>query len=302
MANISRKSVNRVSKAKAFVSNNPGLLYVVATPIGNLEDITYRAIRVLSEVDLIAAEDTRHARKLLSRFGITTRTTAFHEHNELHKIPELIDVLRQGKCIALISDAGTPLVSDPGFRLVRALRAEQVPVVPIPGPCAAIAALSVAGLPSDRFAFDGFPPAKPVARETFFGERQNEARTLIFYETPHRISASLRAMVNAFGRARPAVLARELTKKFETIRCATLGELCDWIANESDQRRGEFVVIVHGATAPVEQPIGPEAQRVLRILLRELPVKQAAAMAAEITGHKKRALYRLAFAAGHVRP
>lgn len=302
MVNAVRRSASRVSKAGGFVSNRPGLLYVVATPIGNLEDITYRAVRVLSEVDLIAAEDTRHARKLLRHFGIATEMTAFHDHNELDKIPKLLNLLRQGKCIALISDAGTPLVSDPGFKLVRALHAAQIPVVPVPGPCAAITALSVAGLPTDRFAFDGFPPAKPAARDAFFSERKNDPRTLIFYETPHRIAASLRAMVNAFGKQRQAVLARELTKKFESIRYATLGELREWIGTDKDQLRGESVVIVHGAEVRVDQAIGPETERVLRILLRELPVKQAAALAAEITGRKKRALYRFALGLGDAYP
>ncbi|MFQ6021685.1 MAG: 16S rRNA (cytidine(1402)-2'-O)-methyltransferase [Acidiferrobacterales bacterium] len=294
MVNIAYKVAGRVSKGRVSVSNKVGVLYVVATPIGNLADITHRAVQLLSKVDLIAAEDTRHARKLLHHFGVATKMIAFHDHNELSQIPKLLGLLHQGKCIALVSDAGTPLISDPGFKLVCAVHTSQIPVVPVPGPCAAIAALSVAGLPTDSFAFDGFPPSKAVARAAFFAERQRERRTLVFYESPHRLMASLRAMADAFGKDRPAVLARELTKKFETIRHASLGELCDWVAADKDQQRGEFVVIVGGARLVGDVTDDTEAERVVRILLHELPVKQAATLAAEITNQPRRRLYRLA--------
>jgi 16S rRNA (cytidine1402-2'-O)-methyltransferase len=188
--------------------SNAGTLYVVATPIGNLEDMTPRAIRILSEVDLIAAEDTRHSGKLLKHFGIEAKTEALHEHNERSQVPRLIEILQAGKSIAFITDAGTPLVSDPGFHLVRSARQAGLSVIPVPGACAAIAALSAAGLPSDRFVFEGFPPAKSAARRAVFEKLREEARTLIFYESPHRILESLKEMTEIFGPGREAVLAR----------------------------------------------------------------------------------------------
>ncbi len=272
-----------------------GTLYVVATPIGNLADFSPRAQSVLSQVDLIAAEDTRHSRKLLDHFGINTAVTAYHEHNEREKAGTLLAALREGRNVALITDAGTPLVSDPGFGLVRQARAAQIRVVPIPGPCAAITALSAAGLPSDRFAFEGFPPAKETARRGFFEDRRAETRTLIFYETPHRIADSLRDMAETFGAEREAVFARELTKQFETIRTGTLGELAAWVAGDPNQQRGEIVVLVRGAVLD-ETALDAQAERVLRMLLSELPVKQAAHLAAEITGRKKNLLYQRALA------
>jgi len=276
------------------VSNQTGILYVVATPIGNLEDLAPRAQRVLGEVDLIAAEDTRHSGRLLQHFGIRTPVTPFHEHNERDKAAELVALLRQGKRLALVSDAGTPLVSDPGYRLVRAAHAAGARVVPVPGACAAIAALSASGLPSDRFAFEGFPPAKGAARRAWLDRLAHEPRTLIFYESPHRIVESLRDMAAVFGAAREAVYARELTKQFETVRHATLGELAAWVAADDKQQLGEIVVLVHGVVAHADSAAGEEAQRVLRLLLRELPVSQAAALAADITGRKKNELYELA--------
>jgi 16S rRNA (cytidine1402-2'-O)-methyltransferase len=275
------------------VSNQSGVLYVVATPIGNLDDFSPRAQRTLREVDLIAAEDTRHSNKLLQHYGIDTALTAFHEHNEREKAPELIGILSSGKNVALISDAGTPLVSDPGYRLVRAAHAADVRVVPVPGACAAVAALSASGLPSDRFAFEGFPPVKQAARRTWLEALASEPRTLVFYESPHRIAESLADMADVFGAGREAVYARELTKQFETVRHATLGELVPWVAGDKHQQLGEIVVLVHGA-APTEGVAGEEAGRVLRILIKELPVSQAAALTAEITGQKKNALYDLA--------
>ncbi len=272
-----------------------GVLYIVATPIGNLADFSPRAQTVLAQVDLIAAEDTRHSRKLLDHFGIAATMTAYHEHNEREKAETLLAMLRDGRNIALITDAGTPLVSDPGFGLVRQARAAQVRVVPIPGPCAAITALSVAGLPSDRFAFEGFPPPKETARRAFFQECSTETRTLIFYETPHRVADSLRDMADVFGAQREAVFARELTKQFETIRAGTLGELAPWVANDANQQRGEIVVLLRGAVIE-DAALDAQAERVLRLLLAELPVRQAAYLAAQITGQKRNLLYQRALA------
>ena len=275
------------------MSNQPGVLYVVATPIGNLEDLAPRAQRTLNEVGLIAAEDTRHSARLLQHFGILTPATAFHEHNEREKAAELIAYLDNGNSLALISDAGTPLVSDPGYRLVRAAHAAGIRVVPLPGACAAIVALSASGLPSDRFAFEGFPPVKSMARRNWFEARAREPRTLIFYESPHRIAESLQDMAAVFGDTREAVYARELTKQFETVRHANLGEIARWVTEDANQQRGEIVVLIHGA-APVEAETSADAARILRILIKDLPVSQAAALAAEITGQKKNQLYELA--------
>ena len=276
------------------MSNTAGILYIVATPLGNLDDISTRAVRLLSGVELIAAEDTRHSARLLQHYAIPGPVTALHEHNERAKVPELIRQMQAGKSIALICDAGTPLVSDPGYHLVRAAQDAGITVSPVPGACAAIAALSAAGLPSDAFAFDGFPPSRRAARRAWFEARRSEPRTLIFYESPHRILASLPDMAEAFGGGREATLARELTKKFETIRRASLQELYDWVARNAEQTKGEFVIIVHGAEKPKSTAIDAEAERILRLLLAELPVKQAAALAARITGAKKSQLYKLA--------
>jgi len=274
--------------------SNAGTLYVVATPIGNLEDMTPRAIRILSEVDLIAAEDTRHSGKLLKHFGIEAKTEALHEHNERSQVPRLIDTLQAGKSIAFITDAGTPLVSDPGFHLVRSARQAGLTVIPVPGACAAIAALSAAGLPSDRFVFEGFPPAKSAARRAVFEKLREESRTLIFYESPHRILESLKEMTEIFGPGREAVLARELTKQFETVRSGTLTELSEWVNRDPHQQLGEFVILIHGVPRAEREAVDEEAERVLRILLEELPVSQAAALAAKITGLKKNKLYEYA--------
>ncbi len=276
------------------MTQHTGSLYVVATPIGNLEDMTARAVRVLAEVDLIAAEDTRHSAKLLQHFGITTRLLAVHEHSEQKLLAQLLEHLSRGKSLALISDAGTPLVSDPGYRLVQAAHRAGIRVIPVPGACAAIAALSAAGLPSDRFAFEGFPPARTSARRAFFEGLRAEPRTLVFYETPHRILESLADMAAVFGPGRAAVLARELTKQFETIRAATLSEHCLRLEHDDNERRGEFVIVLHGAPPAEAGAVDAAAERVLRILLAELPVKQAAALAASITGVKKNDLYRFA--------
>ncbi|BCA27259.1 16S rRNA (cytidine(1402)-2'-O)-methyltransferase [Metapseudomonas otitidis] len=273
----------------------PGKLYVVATPIGNLDDISPRALRTLREVALIAAEDTRHSIRLLQHFGITTALAACHDHNEREQGGRFVARLLAGDDVALISDAGTPLISDPGYHLVRQVRAAGIEVVPVPGPSALIAALSAAGLPSDRFIFEGFLPAKAAARRGRLELLKEEPRTLIFYEAPHRVLESVQDMASLFGRDRHAVLARELTKTFETLKGAPLGELAEWIAADSNQQRGECVLLVTGWQAPEgEDAISGEALRVLNLLLGELPVKRAAALAAEITGVRKNLLYQAA--------
>ncbi len=270
-----------------------GLLYLVATPIGNLGDMTPRAIDILNSVDVIAAEDTRHSGKLLQHFGIKTPCLAYHEHNERQMCDRLVQRLQAGEQIALISDAGTPLVSDPGYHLVRAVRQAGLQVVPVPGACALIAALSVSGLASDRFVFEGFLPAKSAARRQRLESLIDEMGTLIFYESTHRIESSLADMAAIFGGQRRAVVARELTKRFETIHGDSLSALLDWLAADPDQRRGEFVVLVQGALKTEGAGVDAEAARVLSILMQELPLKQAAALAAKISGTKKNELYRL---------
>jgi 16S rRNA (cytidine1402-2'-O)-methyltransferase len=266
------------------------MLYVVATPIGNLEDFSARAIRVLSEVDLIAVEDTRHSAKLLHHYGIHTAVISVHEHNEREQAPRLVETLRSGKSIALISDAGTPLLSDPGFKLVRAAHAAGVSVVPVPGACAAIAALSAAGLPTDRFVFEGFPPPRTAARRSAFQALREEHRTIVYYESSHRIVDSLTDMMESFGAERPAVLARELTKKFETIRSGTLAELHQVVTGDEHEQLGEFVILIHGAPEVVASG-DPEVDRVLRVLLEAVPLKEAVTIAARLTGAHKNQLY-----------
>lgn len=271
-----------------------GTLYVVATPIGNRADISQRALTVLAAVDRILAEDTRHSGALLHSLGIAKPLTSLHEHNEQAQVELVLGRLRGGEDLALISDAGTPLISDPGFRLVRAARGAGLAVVPIPGASALITALSVAGLPTDRFVFEGFLPAKPAARRSRLQQLADEARTLVFYESSHRIADCITDLCDVFGAEREAVVARELTKAFEQIEAGALVALKDWLAADSNHSRGEFVVLVQGAPAADEAELTIEAQRVLTILLKELPVKQAAALAAEITGARKNALYQLA--------
>jgi len=277
------------------VNSAAGTLYVVATPIGNLEDISARALRVLAEVALIAAEDTRHSARLLQHYGITTPLAACHEHNERDEGSRFIRRLLAGEDVALVSDAGTPLISDPGYHLVRQARQAGIKVVPLPGACALIAALCAAGLPSDRFVFEGFLPAKQVARCARLEHLREEPRTLIFYEAPHRILDALCDLEAVFGADRPAVLGRELTKTFETLKGLPLGELRHWVAGDSNQQRGECVLVVGGWQAPQgDEAVDANARRVLQLLLAELPVKRAAAVAAEITGVRKNLLYQLA--------
>jgi len=275
------------------VSIKNGVLYVVATPIGNKGDLSGRAIAVLQAVSLIAAEDTRHSIPLLKEHGVGAPVMALHDHNERKVIDRVISHLTKGESVALISDAGTPLISDPGFPLVRACRQQGVEVSPIPGPCAAITALSVAGLPSDRFLFEGFPARTSAARITQFESVKALPATVIYYESSHRVEACLQDMVTVFGADRDAVLARELTKLHETILATTLGELVEQVAADANQRKGEFVLVI-GAQPQKENDIGAEAERVLRLLLEEMSTKQAAALTAKITGAKKNRLYQLA--------
>lgn len=266
-----------------------GVLYIVATPIGHLGDIGARALQVLAQVDLIAAEDTRHSARLLRHHGITTPCVALHEHNERAQAPKLLERLRAGESLALISDAGTPLVSDPGFHIVRAAQEAGLRVSPVPGPSAAIAALSVSGLAVDRFAFEGFLPAKAAARARRLEALAREPRTLIFYEAPHRIADTLRAMVEAFGAGREACLAREISKLYETVRRLPLAELADWVSRDREQQLGEIVVVVQGA--PEIDADEAEARRTLAILQQALPLRQAAAVASQLTGVAKNTLY-----------
>lgn len=269
-------------------------LYIVATPIGNLNDMSQRAIDILQEVDLIAAEDTRHSAKLLQNFHITTKMLPLHDFNEEQQTKKILQILQQGKSIALISDAGTPLISDPGYRLVSEVRKVGVEVIPIPGACAMIAALSVSGLPSDCFRFEGFLPAKQHARLECLKHLAAESSTLIFYESPHRILKSLQDMVTVFGEDRQAVIARELTKKFETIYDDVLKNLVKYFTENPEKQCGEFVVLVHGEIKKKITKIVDEDLKILNILLEELPVKQASHLAAKITGKKKNELYKLA--------
>lgn len=284
--------------AQDVVNSATGTLFVVATPIGNLEDISARALRVLAEVSLIAAEDTRHSARLLQHFGIGTPLAACHEHNERDQGGRFLSRLLAGEDVALISDAGTPLISDPGYHLVRQARASGVRVVPLPGACALIAALSAAGLPSDRFVFEGFLPAKTAGRRSRLEQLKEEPRTLIFYEAPHRILECLMDLESIFGADRPAVLGRELTKTFETLKGLPLEQLRAWVEADGNQQRGECVLVVSGWQAPQgDDVVDAKARRVLELLLGELPVKRAAALAAEITGVRKNLLYQIALEA-----
>jgi len=267
-----------------------GTLHVVATPIGNLADLSARALDTLRGVDAICAEDTRHTRQLLAHFGIEKPLLALHEHNEEALSGRLVARLAGGESLALVSDAGTPLVSDPGFRLVRAAREAGIRVSPVPGPSALIAALSVAGLPSDRFAFEGFLPAKAGARRERLAALAGEPRTLVFYESSHRIADTLADCVAAFGGERPAAVARELTKLFETVLDGDLAALQARVDADPDQRRGEFVLLVQGAGDDADARIA-EGRRVYALLAAELKPSLAAKLAADISGAPRKALY-----------
>ena len=269
-------------------------LYIVPTPIGNLGDITQRALSVLQSVDLIAAEDTRHTGLLLQHFAINARLFALHDHNEQQKAETLLAKLQEGQSIALVSDAGTPLINDPGYHLVRTCREAGIRVVPLPGPCAAIAALSAAGLPSDRFCYEGFLPAKSKGRCDALKAIEQEPRTLIFYESTHRLLDSLQDIGTVLGESRYVVLARELTKTWESIYGAPVGELLTWVKEDENRRKGEMVLIVEGFKVQSDDALPTDALRTLALLQTELPLKKAAALTAEIHGVKKNALYKYA--------
>ncbi len=271
-------------------AGNTGTVWIVATPIGNLGDVSDRTREVLRGVSVIAAEDTRHSRALLKHLGITTPMVALHEHNERGVVPQLLAKVQTGEDVALISDAGTPLVSDPGFRLVRASREAGIRVSPVPGACAAIAALSVAGMPSDRFVFEGFLPPKSSARRTRLRELAGEARTLVLYESSHRIQACCEDLRDVFGAGREAALLRELTKLHETWIGSTLGEIAARVAEDSEQRLGEFVLVVAGAGDEADAKLA-EGRRVYALLRAELAPAQAAKLAAAISGAPRKALY-----------
>ena len=267
-----------------------GKLFIVATPIGNLEDLTPRARQTLAEVDLVAAEDTRHTGRLLSHIGVKTRLLALHDHNEQQVVPKLIAVLESGQSIALVSDAGTPLVSDPGYRLVQAAHANDIVVSPIPGPSAVTAALSAAGLPTDRFCFEGFLPAKKAARLNALETLGRETRTLVFYESVHRIADVLADLCDVFGDERTAFIGRELTKMHEECVQDSLGSLRDKIADGSIVGKGEFVIVVAGNKEVAESSL--EIDRLLQALAAHLSAKDAARVAAAATGLKRNDLYK----------
>lgn len=274
----------------------PQTLYIVATPIGHLEDISLRALEVLRQVDVIAAEDTRHSEKLLKHYNITTPLMSYHDHNADQKTGFVIEKLRQNQTVALISDAGTPLISDPGFQLVQAAVANGFKIVPIPGPSALVTALSISGLPCSRFAFEGFLPVKAKAREEYLLALRDDPHTLIFYEAPHRILDVLASLKKVFGGERRAVIARELTKLFETVLRGSLEELCQQVEQDHHQRQGEFVVLVAGAS---EQRVSSESlslklESILQPLLAELPLKQAVQLVEKMTGVRKNVVYELA--------
>ena len=277
-------------------SHKTGTLYVVATPIGNLQDITMRAIDVLKGVDRIAAEDTRHSAPLLKHFSINKPTLSMHDFNERERLQRIMEYLSHGESIALISDAGTPLISDPGYHLVKEAKAAGIKVVAIPGPCAAIAALSVAGLASDRFSFEGFLPAKSEARRNRLLTLTHEDRTMIFYEAPHRLMEALQSMVEVFGPTRRASVARELTKIYESVLTQTLSELSAYYEGKPQEQKGEIVILIEGVAIDEDDKKEVRTEEVLYLLLDELPLKQAVSLAAKITGERKNILYEKALA------
>ena len=272
-------------------------LYIVPTPIGNLGDMTQRALDILEQANVIAAEDTRHSKKLLAHYGIKTALTAYHERADPSVTQRLLARMEAGDAIARISDAGTPLVSDPGFRLVRATQDAGIPAVPLPGPCSAVTALSAAGLPSDRFFFEGFLPAKSAARRSRLRALLAQQGTLIVYEAPHRIVATLEDAVDVLGADREAAVARELSKAFETVRRGMLGDLLAWVAEDRDQQRGELVLLIGPPPeAAAFEALAERDQRLLHRLAQELPPRRAAAIVADHTGHRARDLYGLLIA------
>ena len=275
------------------VPNSESIIYIVATPIGNLDDLSPRAKATLQQVDIIWAEDTRHSRKLLNQFAIDTPTKALHEHNERQMAVEICQRVKQGESCAIISDAGTPLISDPGFVVVREAHRQGIKVVPIPGPSALVSALCASGLPSDRFVFEGFIPVKTKARLDKLTQLKTEPGTVIYYESPRRLIDTLEDMLTIVGGERQVVLARELSKIFETIKLAPLGELLEWIKQDPNQVKGEVVLLVEGAPKIEEDKISIDVTLLLSTLAEELPSKQAAGLAAKLTGRKKNELYDL---------
>ena len=274
--------------------NNPGTLYIVPTPIGNLSDMTERGIRTLLEVDYVAAEDTRHSKPLLQQVGSKARLIALHEHNEKQKTAAVMELLSKGLNVALISDAGTPLISDPGYIIVSSCRQQGLPVVALPGPCAITTALSGAGVATDRFSFEGFLAAKPQQRRKQLSALAEEPRTMVFYETPHRIMHTLEDIHQTLGDNRELVLARELTKQFETYLYGNASQLLQRLTDDPNQQRGEMVLIVSGYVAPADADDQPDlqAQKALAILVQELPLKKAAAIVAQLYDERKNALYQ----------
>ena len=273
----------------------PATLYIVATPIGNLGDISQRAIDILTRVDVIACEDTRHTGKLLSAFSIKNKTMSLHDHNERQRQDQVATMLQEGKTIALVSDAGTPLISDPGFHVVRHCRNLGLNVSPIPGACAAIAALSVAGLPTDRFSFEGFLPSKSGARQATLKALSDEPRTMVFYDAPRRAIDTVRDIVETLGGDRYIVIAREITKTFETVHSDTAENFLAWLEQDANQLKGEMVLIIEGHK-PAENEMSAEVINTLKLLLAEMKPKKACAIVAEIYGVKKNALYEVALA------
>jgi 16S rRNA (cytidine1402-2'-O)-methyltransferase len=267
-------------------------LYIVPTPIGNLEDITFRAIAVLSSVDIIAAEDTRHSQKLLQHYSIQTRLISLHDHNEGKRTKQIIEHLQSGKSIALISDAGTPLISDPGYTLVNECRKASLNVVALPGACAAITALSAAGLATDRFRFEGFLPVKMMAKQQALEKLLRDTCTCIFYESPRRISTTVSSVVEVLGKDRKVVVAKEITKTFETYFSGTAEQALEWLNADSNHQRGEFVLLISGYEEVIEE-LPQEAISLLQILMQEMPLKKAAAITAKHYELKKNALYQL---------
>lgn len=286
--------VHQVSEAEIYQMKPENALYIVATPIGNLADMTPRAIEVLQSVDVIAAEDTRHSAKLMQHCNVQRPLIAYHDHTSIEQSERIIARVMSGESLALISDAGTPLISDPGYRLVSLARQKGVKVIPIPGACALITALCAAGLPSDKFIFEGFTPAKSSARRKAFETLASEVRTIVFYESPHRVEAAIEDMIACFGEDRQVVMARELTKTFETFLSGTLSEVYRQVCSDPNQQKGEIIVLLEGykkVEAP-EDELSPEVEHTMRVLMQELPLKQAAAIAAKLTDEKKNKLYK----------
>lgn len=273
-----------------------GTLYIVATPIGNLGDMTQRAVEVLQQVDKIAAEDTRHSAPLLKHYSISKPVISLHNFNERERLDQVIDLLKNGESVALISDAGTPLISDPGFHLVREAKEQGISVSPVPGACAVIAALSAAGLPTDKFIFEGFLPSKNEARKQHLLSLLREPRTIVFYEAPHRLQETLHSLLEVFGGKRRAVVAREISKVYESIMSDEIKKLADYYDAHQDECRGEVVLLLAGSEAEDNAAVLVQPQEVLDILLQELPLKQAVSLASKITGERRNVLYEKALA------